>query len=70
MLTLGHIIAGLDGAEVVGDLPAISTVVIDSRQAVAGSLFVAFLGERVDGHDFVANAFENGAIAALVQKTD
>jgi UDP-N-acetylmuramoyl-tripeptide--D-alanyl-D-alanine ligase len=31
-----------------------------------GGLFVAIRGERRDGHDFVADAFENGAIAALV----
>jgi UDP-N-acetylmuramoyl-tripeptide--D-alanyl-D-alanine ligase len=31
-------------------------VVIDSRLATPGSLFVALPGERVDGHDFVATA--------------
>ena len=31
-----------------------------------GGLFVAIRGERRDGHDFVADAFSNGAIAALV----
>ncbi|CAA9307137.1 MAG: UDP-N-acetylmuramoyl-tripeptide--D-alanyl-D-alanine ligase [uncultured Chloroflexi bacterium] len=33
-----------------------------------GGLFVAVKGEKRDGHDFVANAFENGAIAALVNR--
>lgn len=31
-----------------------------------GGLFVAVRGDRRDGHDFVADAFANGAIAALV----
>ena len=32
------------------------------------SLFVALPGSRVDGHDFVAEAFSRGAIAALVSR--
>ncbi len=39
---------------------------IDSRTAVPGDLFFAVRGERLDGHDFVAAAFERGAIAAVV----
>jgi UDP-N-acetylmuramoyl-tripeptide--D-alanyl-D-alanine ligase len=44
----------------------ISSAVIDSRQAVEGSLFIALPGERVDGHDFVQAAFDNGAQLALI----
>jgi UDP-N-acetylmuramoyl-tripeptide--D-alanyl-D-alanine ligase len=43
-------------------------VVIDSRQAVPGALFVALGGERVDGHDFAASAVADGAAAALVSR--
>jgi UDP-N-acetylmuramoyl-tripeptide--D-alanyl-D-alanine ligase len=39
---------------------------IDSRTIRPGDLFFAVKGERLDGHDFVAQAFENGAIAAVV----
>jgi UDP-N-acetylmuramoyl-tripeptide--D-alanyl-D-alanine ligase len=46
----------------------ITDAVIDSRQAIPGCLFIALLGERVDGHDFVAQAFERGAHLALVQR--
>lgn len=46
----------------------ISKVVIDSRQAVPGCLFVAFAGEQVDGHDFLAECAHNGAAAALVER--
>lgn len=46
----------------------LSRVVIDSRQAESGALFVALPGERVDGHDFVADAFRRGAVAALVSR--
>ena len=43
-------------------------VVIDSREATPGSLFVALPGERVDGHDFLADAIARGARAALVRR--
>ena len=46
---------------------AIETVVTDSRTAARGSLFIALRGERLDGHAFVADAFANGASAALVE---
>jgi UDP-N-acetylmuramoyl-tripeptide--D-alanyl-D-alanine ligase len=41
---------------------------IDSREVRPGDLFIAFPGEQVDGHDFVAKAFELGAAAALVER--
>ena len=41
---------------------------IDSRTVRAGQLFFAVKGERLDGHDFVEQALENGAIAAVVRK--
>lgn len=43
-------------------------VVIDSRLATPGSLFVAIPGERVDGHDFAARAGELGAAAVLATR--
>jgi UDP-N-acetylmuramoyl-tripeptide--D-alanyl-D-alanine ligase len=39
---------------------------IDSRTIAAGELFFAVRGERLDGHDFLSNAFERGAVAAVV----
>jgi UDP-N-acetylmuramoyl-tripeptide--D-alanyl-D-alanine ligase len=43
-------------------------VVIDSREASAGSLFAALPGERVDGHDFAAAAVRSGAVAVLATR--
>lgn len=42
-------------------------VSIDTRSLEPGDLFVALTDQR-DGHDFVANAFEAGASAALVSR--
>jgi len=44
-------------------------VSIDSRKTVPGDLFVALRG-RVDGHDYLGEAFASGASAALVDSAD
>ena len=43
-------------------------VVVDSRQAGRGDLFVALPGERHDGHAFVADAVARGARGVLVRE--
>jgi UDP-N-acetylmuramoyl-tripeptide--D-alanyl-D-alanine ligase len=68
MLTLGHILETLTDYKPTGNEPAVSSFVVDSREAGPGSVFVAFPGERVDGHAFIADAFARGAIAALVER--
>ena len=42
--------------------------VVDSRKAGRGDIFVALHGERVDGHDFVAQAAQRGATGAIVER--
>jgi len=41
---------------------------IDSRTVGPGQLFFAVKGERLDGHDFVEQALEKGAVAAVVRR--
>jgi len=41
---------------------------IDSRTIQPGELFFAVKGERLDGHDFVHQALERGAVSAVVRK--
>ena len=45
-----------------------SGVSIDSRTVAPGELFVALVGERFDGHDFIKAALEAGAAAAMVSR--
>jgi UDP-N-acetylmuramoyl-tripeptide--D-alanyl-D-alanine ligase len=58
-------------AEVVGgalhgsDCDVTAPATLSSRDATAGSIFLAIKGERVDGHDFVEDAFAHGAVLAL-----
>lgn len=71
MLSLGALWSALSGcAEAQGPLASreLADVVIDSRKATPGSLFVALRGEKQDGHEFVADAFRRGALAALVSR--
>ena len=51
-----------------GDTSVTSTVETDSRLISSGSLFFAKPGDKADGHDFVADAIKNGAIAAVVER--
>ena len=46
----------------------ITGVTIDSRAIKAGNVFVAFKGENFDAHDFVVQAEQKGAVAAIVTK--
>jgi UDP-N-acetylmuramoyl-tripeptide--D-alanyl-D-alanine ligase len=43
--------------------------VIDSRLASPGCLFIAMRGERQDGHDFIGQAIEKGAVAIIAEKS-
>lgn len=45
----------------------VTGVTSDSRQVEDGFLFAALKGERVDGHKFVPQTFENGAACVLVE---
>ena len=60
------------GGRYVGDPTALDSVVTsvtsDSRTAGAGALFVAFKGNRVDGHDFMAACLKNGAVACVTER--
>ena len=47
---------------------AVTGVAIDTRKLQPGDLFVAIKGERVDGHDYLAEAVARGAVAALVTR--
>jgi UDP-N-acetylmuramoyl-tripeptide--D-alanyl-D-alanine ligase len=47
---------------------AIREVVTDSRECGEGKLFVALVGDRADGNDYVASALEKGAAAAVATR--
>ena len=62
-------VAGVLGAPpgaTLDPLARLAGVSIDSRTIRPGELFIAIHGPRHDGHDFVADVLESGALAAVV----
>jgi alanine racemase len=47
---------------------AVRNVTIDSRRIANDSVFFPLSGTRLDGHEFVGDAFSNGAVAAVVSR--
>lgn len=72
-LRLGEIAAACGGKLVLKEDATtdtcVSSVVIDSRQVTEGGVFLAVIGERVDGHKFITSVFEKGAALAVTMKT-
>jgi UDP-N-acetylmuramoyl-tripeptide--D-alanyl-D-alanine ligase len=59
-----------DFVSAAGEFPreqSVSGYSIDSRTVGTGQLFFAVKGERLDGHEFVGEALEKGAVAAIVR---
>ncbi len=71
MLTLKDLLIGLGGELSAGLTVPDATfgdVVVDSRLAGPGSIFVALQGEHQDGHDFIADALSRGATAIIAEE--
>jgi UDP-N-acetylmuramoyl-tripeptide--D-alanyl-D-alanine ligase len=66
MFTIDNIIEATGGTRIGSGNCAVPGVSTDSRQVVAGELFVALHGERFDGHGYIAAAAAKGAAAFLV----
>jgi UDP-N-acetylmuramoyl-tripeptide--D-alanyl-D-alanine ligase len=67
MLTLADVIEALTNIRPAQANIVITEAAVDSRQVIPGGLFVALPGERLDGHNFVTDAFQRGASFALIQ---
>ncbi len=70
---LSEILAKLDFVLLAGEAvfadTIISSVCSDSREVTSGSLFVALEGQNVDGHRFLLEAGERGAVAVLCDES-
>ena len=50
------------------DSLVVMSVTTNSREACEGSLFVPIIGERVDAHDYIDSAMEQGAVCAFTSR--
>ncbi len=69
MPRLSELLKGIADAEIKGADPEITGLAYDSRRVKSGYLFICLLGQREDGHDYVADALARGASAILATKT-
>lgn len=67
-LSIKEIVSALNARTTIELEIEISSAIVDSRLASPGALFIAMEGEHADGHDYVADAFEAGSVAAIVEK--
>jgi UDP-N-acetylmuramoyl-tripeptide--D-alanyl-D-alanine ligase len=69
-VTLAHLARVTGGAlhDADPELTVTGPVVVDSRKAAPGTLFVALPGERADGHDHADDAVAAGAVAVIASR--
>ena len=66
-MTIQEIAAAVDGKWLNprDDAPAVTAVCTDSRKLTPGCLFLPWVGEKFDGHDFIGQALDAGAAGCL-----
>lgn len=68
-MKLRQLIAPLNGALLCGSSDhEIGGLKVSSRDVVEGDLFIAVAGIRHDGHDFINDALESGAVAVVAER--
>lgn len=68
-MSLSELAGQLDG-KLLGADASFSSLSTDSRAIAAGDAYLALVGERFDGNDFVEQAAAAGASAAIVSRTN
>ena len=67
-MRLSEIIKGVEPLQTVGGDPEVGGICFDSRQVAEGCCFVAQVGTRTDGHDYIESAVRDGAVAVVCQR--
>lgn len=68
-MRLDELVAEADSARIVGDASVeIADLAYDNRRVGPGTLFFCVQGEKVDGHEFAADAVERGAVGLVVER--
>ena len=67
-MRLFEILKGIEPLQTIGGDPEVGGICFDSRQVGQGSCFVAQVGTRTDGHDYIDAAVHDGAVAVVCQR--
>lgn len=68
-LAINKIIKAVDGTLLSGKEEAtVSSVSTNSKEVKEGAIFIPIIGERVDAHDFIRMALQDGAVATLTSR--
>ena len=68
-MLLQYLIENLEDKEVIGNINVtINKIEYNSKKIEKGDLFVAISGFNEDGHNYIDEAIQKGAIAILVKK--
>lgn len=71
-MLLSELISGLEVKEISGDIDSlhINGICYNSLKVKKGDIFVAVRGYVSDGHKYIRNAIENGAVAVAVEEIE
>ena len=65
---LSQLLQAIPQARLIGEDVSFTGAGIDTRTLRVGNLFIAIRGDRFDGHDFVDQAVEQGAVALVLEE--
>ena len=69
MKNLQELIELLPGAEISGECNLwVTDIAYDSRKVTQGALFICLVGSNADGHNYIRQAKEIGAVAVIAEK--
>ena len=69
MISLNNLVLNIDVVELIGSKGrSISKICFDSRKVKKNDLFIAIIGVLSDGHNFIQQAIDNGALVILCEK--
>lgn len=71
-MELSELINSVNAIQVAGEVERkdVSSICYDSRKVKQNSIFVAIKGANTDGHRFILDAINNGAIAVILEDND
>src|SRR3954453_624595 len=70
-MQLKTLVTAIPVRQVIGPLDrAVESIAYDSRRVQKNGLFIALRGEKSDGHDFIEQAIEKGAVAIVVEREE